>query len=190
MSGYCYMLITADHGYWYVGSTDNPKRRLKGHMTSLRAGKHHCQRLQRVFDRNENGPLEFKILVTCVSKEAAEKARQWRAKNPEQAAANDRKSAEARRSAAARAANSARGARQAHAPGVREAFLERMKRHRATGAVPNSRPVVRVGPDGVEARFQSAAEAARATPGARFQVISRICRGTGKTNAGFGWRFA
>lgn len=241
MSGCCYMLITADHRYWYVGSTDNPKRRLKSHMSMLRAGKHHCQRLQRVFDSNRHGALEFKILVECASKSgaeeyeqeyldfffgkdeclntssnafsaglcpdvvakrvakvrrpefraaASEKARRWRAENPARAAEIDRRSASTRRSEAARAANSARGALQASAPGAREAFIERMRRHRETGAIPNARPVIRVSPDGTETQFPSAAAAARATPGSAFQAISRVCRGQGKTNAGYGWRFA
>lgn len=123
---------------------------------------------------------------------ASEAAKAWRAANPDLAAAADAKSAATRRSSPAwSAANAERVRARNSTPEAVEAFKKRMERHRRTGA-PNgfAKAVIRIGGDGTEVRFGSAAEAARATPTAHFGSISRCCLGQGKSSGGYGWRFA
>lgn len=48
---------------FYIGSTDNFSRRVKAHRHTLRIGKHHCQPLQRSY--NKHTETNFKVSIIC-----------------------------------------------------------------------------------------------------------------------------
>ncbi len=54
-----YKLIHIATGYFYIGSTNNYAMRRKGHITTLRAGKHHVQKMQELY--NESPHFRFEI---------------------------------------------------------------------------------------------------------------------------------
>ena len=123
---------------------------------------------------------------------ASTAAKAWRAANPERATAADAKSAATRRNSPAWGAANAERVRAINStPEAVDAFKKRMERHRQTGALNGfAKAVIRIGNDGTQVRFASAAEAARATPGSHFGSISRCCLGQGKSSGGYGWWFA
>lgn len=62
-------------GKKYIGSARRIKRRLSKHKTDLRAGKHHCSKLQRSWDKYGEGAFAFSV-VELVLNEAQLLARE------------------------------------------------------------------------------------------------------------------
>lgn len=237
-----YMLHTADFSHYYIGSTDNPKRRMKGHLYDLRRDKHHCQALQRSFNKYGEYAFVFEIarefstieearefehqllqenhgkpgclnssssgLVSVPCPEitakriallrspeyrarASEKAKAWRAANPEKAKEHDARSASTRANSPAwRTANIERVKALSQTPEAKERFRERIARYYANGGVNGfAKAVIRIAADGTETWFPSGTAAAAAV-GAHINSISRVCLGKGKLAAGYRWRFA
>lgn len=56
-----YMLHTADFSHYYIGSTDDVKRRFKHHRSALRNNKHHCEALQRSFLKYGEAAFIFEV---------------------------------------------------------------------------------------------------------------------------------
>lgn len=73
MNAAVYFIHTADFTHYYIGSTATPARRRKHHFTQLRAGKHHCQPLQRVFHKLGEQGLRFSVAATVDTRDAAAK---------------------------------------------------------------------------------------------------------------------
>lgn len=58
-----YMIKHVNSGKFYVGSTGKPHRRFDRHWRELKSGKHHCIRLQRLWNRCSGEGLKIKILL-------------------------------------------------------------------------------------------------------------------------------
>lgn len=66
----------------YVGSTDNVTRRESEHFSMLRAGKHSCQPLQRLFDENPDPSLfEYRFAPTSDRDQAFDLEQKWISEN-------------------------------------------------------------------------------------------------------------
>ena len=63
-----YMLINPLTGEYYVGSTNNLRRRSNEHLSELAKGTHHCWKLQRAFNNSPN--FELHPVLTPTRQEA------------------------------------------------------------------------------------------------------------------------
>jgi len=68
--------IEAPSGKKYIGSSNNIERRWKEHKKLLQAGKHHCEPLQRAFNKYGEAVLHFEVLFEC-EKSQLIKMEQW-----------------------------------------------------------------------------------------------------------------
>lgn len=57
-----YALVRIDTGTRYIGSTNNLKNRERQHWADLRAGRHHCARLQNAFLKHGEAAFGFEVI--------------------------------------------------------------------------------------------------------------------------------
>lgn len=63
-----YMFLNPITGEYYVGSTNNVRRRLNEHRNELTKGTHHCWKFQRAYNNNPN--FEFRPVLTPTRQDA------------------------------------------------------------------------------------------------------------------------
>lgn len=66
-----YMIHDVDFAHYYIGSSDDAKRRCKHHFSALRGGKHHCEALQRAFNKYGEEAFIFEVARDFAAIEAA-----------------------------------------------------------------------------------------------------------------------
>lgn len=74
---YIYMICHAPTARVYIGRTVNPKKRFRGHIDDLRAGKHHSRFLQRVWRKGAPCDFIFTIMEECLNSEKAGREQYW-----------------------------------------------------------------------------------------------------------------
>lgn len=61
-----YRIVNKANGKFYVGSTKNAKERKKNHFNELKKGVHHCDHLQRAWNKAEDKSVfEFNVFIFC-----------------------------------------------------------------------------------------------------------------------------
>ena len=71
-----YKIINIKNNKFYIGSTNNLKRRKKDHFSLLKKNKNHCKILQRAYNKYGEEAFTFEVLAYC-PKEYLFKLEQW-----------------------------------------------------------------------------------------------------------------
>jgi group I intron endonuclease len=58
-----YAIIHRDSGRWYVGQSQDPRKRWNGHRCHLRRGTHHCAPLQYAWAKYGEDAFSFEVLI-------------------------------------------------------------------------------------------------------------------------------
>lgn len=61
-----YKITCTTNQYFYVGSCKEFKRRLRGHLASLRKGTHHSKKMQNVFNKHGEDSFVFEVLEVMI----------------------------------------------------------------------------------------------------------------------------
>ena len=71
-----YIILNKHTNIFYIGSSNDTKRRMVTHFGSLKANKHHCDYLQRAWNKYGESAFEFKDYIETKTHKEAKKSEQ------------------------------------------------------------------------------------------------------------------
>lgn len=74
---YIYVIENKNSGKFYIGRTNNPAARKRGHFSELRRGIHGNPRLQNSFNKHGESAFEFKVVDSAPSDQIQAKEAEW-----------------------------------------------------------------------------------------------------------------
>lgn len=74
---YIYVIENKNSDKFYIGRTNNPAARKRGHLSELRRGIHGNPRLQASFNKHGEAAFEFKVVDSAPSDSIYEKEAEW-----------------------------------------------------------------------------------------------------------------
>lgn len=74
---YIYVIENKNSGKFYIGRTNDPAARKRGHLSELRRGIHGNPRLQASFNKHGESAFEFKVVDSAPSDSIHEKEAEW-----------------------------------------------------------------------------------------------------------------
>lgn len=74
---YIYVIENKNSGKFYIGRTNDPAARKRGHFSELRRGIHGNPRLQASFNKHGESAFEFKVVDSAPSDSIHEKEAEW-----------------------------------------------------------------------------------------------------------------
>jgi group I intron endonuclease len=74
---YIYVIENKNSGKFYIGRTNNPAARKRGHFSELRRGIHGNPRLQASFNKHGEDAFEFRVVDSAESSEIQAKEAEW-----------------------------------------------------------------------------------------------------------------
>lgn len=74
---YIYVIENKNSGKFYIGRTNNPAARKRGHFSELRRGVHGNPRLQASFNKHGEDAFEFRVVDSAESSEIQAKEAEW-----------------------------------------------------------------------------------------------------------------
>lgn len=60
-----YKITCISNGLCYIGQSKDVLKRIKGHVSDLRKGRHHNKRLQRSYNKYGANNFAFRVVVKC-----------------------------------------------------------------------------------------------------------------------------
>lgn len=77
MIEYIYTIENTVNGRLYVGRTNNPDMRKRGHFSELRRGVHGNPKLQNAFNKYGEAAFKFNVVESCESEAIRDKEQEW-----------------------------------------------------------------------------------------------------------------
>lgn len=74
---YIYVIENLNNGKFYIGRTNKPDARRRGHFSELRRGIHGNPRLQASFNKHGENAFEFKVVDSCEDSQVEAKEAEW-----------------------------------------------------------------------------------------------------------------
>lgn len=74
---YIYVIENRNNGKFYIGRTNNPAARRRGHFSELRRGIHGNPKLQLSFNKHGEGAFEFKVVDSAPADQIEDKEAEW-----------------------------------------------------------------------------------------------------------------
>lgn len=74
---YIYVIENKNSGKFYIGRTNNPAARKRGHFSELRRGVHGNPRLQNSFNKHGEQAFEFRVVDSAADNEIQAKEAEW-----------------------------------------------------------------------------------------------------------------
>ena len=77
MIEYIYTIENTENGRLYVGRTNNPASRKRGHFSELRRGVHSNPKLQNAFNKYGEDAFVFSVVESCSGEDVRDKEQEW-----------------------------------------------------------------------------------------------------------------
>lgn len=74
---YIYVIENRNNGKFYIGRTNNPAARRRGHFSELRRGIHNNPRLQNSFNKHGEEAFDFKVVDNAPAEQIEAKEAEW-----------------------------------------------------------------------------------------------------------------